>query len=63
MKHQGQYLTEAARAAVATVSGVFGNDCMEPAAAKDRFLGKNELSYWPSPMAGVRGVEDGHLHH
>lgn len=40
MKHQGQYLAEAARAAVATVSGVFGNACMKPAAAKDRFLGK-----------------------
>lgn len=39
MKHQGQYLGEAARAAVATVSAVFGNDCMEPAAASDRFLG------------------------
>lgn len=40
MKHQGQYLAEAMRAAVATVSGVFENDCVEPAAAKDRFLGK-----------------------
>lgn len=44
MKHQGQYLGEAARAAVATVSDVLGNDCVELAAAGDRFLGENELS-------------------
>lgn len=42
MKHWGQYLTEAARAAVATVSGMFGSDCMEPAAASERFLGKKK---------------------
>lgn len=40
MKHRGQYLAEAARAAVATVLGMFGNDCVEPAAAGDRFPGE-----------------------
>lgn len=64
MKHQGQYRKEAVRATVTTVSGVFRKDCTEPAAS-DGFLGVeiSSVIYWPSPMAGLRVVEDGHPCH